>query len=567
MKFDFSYIDFAFRNGKVITVDPEDRIEEAVGIKGNKIVFVGSDADLEKIISKKTRVYDLKGRTLMPGLIDTHVPTFLLGMLNKSGDSPIISLFGPDITSFADIRHWVDEALKVKKPGEWISMWGYEPSNLIENRDPELPELDAWAPDNPLQCMEGSGHMSMYNSRALAQIGIFSAEDAAKYPPGDVEIRDGKLTGRLYGVTSFLLWSKVNYTARDIERAAKIANDQWIAAGLTSIHDMGAFDKPCFHTIQRLCNERVFKPRVYMALHSVYGKPFSKEDNDHFLTLGFRTGLGNEYFRIGTSKFMIDGGSSGPSCFTREPYDHDPSRPREKAWTEEETADYICMLNRAEVQISAHAIGDGAVEYMVKGYEKAFAEDPDKEAFRERRHRIEHCTLCNQDLVDRMARMNICPSVNAGIPAKNGANYERFYGRRNDYFGALRSMLDAGMKPSLHSDCPSGPLGFECIDGAVNRIDRVRNIQCNQTQCITVLEAIRTATLYGAYASYEEKIKGSLEVGKLADMIVCDRDLLAIDKRDLYKVQVDLTMIDGEIVFTRDGAAGSNNDGGEYNVR
>ena len=116
-------------------------------------------------------------------------------------------------------------------------------------------------------------------------------------------------------------------------------------------------------------------------------------------------------------------------------------------------------------------------------------------------------------------------------------------------------MLDAGLKPSLQSDAPSGPYGFEAIDGCVNRIDRVHgNVVCNQKQCVSVLEAIRIATLYGAYGSYEEDIKGSLEVGKLADMIVCDRDILAMPKTDLYKVQVDLTMIDGEVVFTREGA-------------
>ena len=555
MNFDFSYVDIAFKNGSVITVDPDDSIAEAVGIKGNKIVFVGSNEDLDKIIDEKTKVYDLKGRTLMPGIIDSHIHPFLVGMLNKRADSPIISLFGPDIASLADIKYWVDEAKKVKKPGEWISMWGYEVPNLKENRDPTLEELDAWAPDNPLQCQEGSGHMSMYNTLAFNTIGVYTAEDAKKFPPGDVEVKDGKLTGRFFGVTSFLLWSKVAYTPKDMRLAVEIANDQWIAKGLTSIHDMGAFDKPCYHAMQKLANERVFKPRVYMALHSVYGKPFSKDDNDHLMALGFLTGLGNEYFRLGTSKFMIDGGSAGPSCYTREPYDHNPDMRREKAWEEDEVADYICLLNRHELQASAHAIGDGAVEYMVKGYEKAFAEDPDKEAFKARRHRIEHCTLTDQDLIDRMAKMNICPSVNAGIPAKNGVNYERFYGKRNDYFGALRSMLDAGLKPSLQSDAPSGPYGFEAIDGCVNRIDRVHgNVVCNQKQCVSVLEAIRIATLYGAYGSYEEDIKGSLEVGKLADMIVCDRDILAMPKTDLYKVQVDLTMIDGEVVFTREGA-------------
>ncbi len=559
MNFDFSFIDLAFKNGKVITVNPTDDIVEAVGIKGNKIVFVGSNEDLDAILAKQekeAKVYDLKGRTLMPGMIDSHIHPFLVGMLNPDPESPMISLFGDNAKCLADIKEWIRKALEVKKPGQWISMWGYEVPNLEENRDPTIEELDEWAPDNPVQCMEGSGHKSMFNHKALEVIDVYTAEDAKKYPEGDIEVKDGKLTGMVYGVTCFLLWSKVAYTADDMKKAALIANDQYLAGGLTSIHDMGAFDQPSYHAMQKLCNDRVFKPRTFMALHSVYGKPFSKDDNEHLMALGYRTGLGNEYFRIGTSKFMIDGGSAGPSCYTREPYDHDPTMHRETAWTEEEVADYICLLNRHELQASAHAIGDGAVEWMVKGYEKAFAEDPDKEAFKARRHRIEHCTLCDQDLIDRMAVMNICPSVNAGIPAKNGANYERFYGKRNDYFGALRSMLDAGMKPSLQSDAPSGPFGLECIDGAVNRIDRVRNVVCNQKQCVTVLEAIRIATLYGAYGSYEEDIKGSLEVGKLADMVVLNDDILGIDKTDIYKLKVDMTMVDGEICYVRDEVKG-----------
>jgi len=550
MNFDFTYVDTAFKSGKVITVNEKNEICEAVGIKGNKIVFVGTDADLEKIIDKNTLVYDLGGRTLMPGLIDTHIHPFLLAFLGTEPHSPMIDLFGDRIKSISDIKAEIDKALAVKEKGKWISMWGYEAPNLAEKRDPTLEELDKFSPENPLQCMEGSGHKCMFNSKALEKIGIFTAEDAKKYPEGDVGIKDGKLTGMLYGVTLFYLWSKIDYPTDALEDEVCRVSDELVSKGLTSIHDMGALDKPSYHSMQKLARERKFKPRVYMALHSIFGKPFSKEDNAHFLALGLRPGLGDIYFKIGSNKFMIDGGSSGPSCYTREPYDHDAHALREKAWEKDEAAEYIRMINDAEGQATAHAIGDGAVEYMVEGYEKAFETNPRPDL----RHRIEHCTLTDQNLIDRMAKMNICPSVNAGIVAKNGGNYERFYGRRNDYFGALKSMLEAGMKPSLQSDAPSGPYGFECIDGAVNRYDRVRNIQCNQTQCISVMDAIKVATLYGAYASYEENIKGSLEVGKLADMIVLDSDILSIDKFDINKVKVDLTMIDGEVVYVREGA-------------
>ena len=554
MYFDYSYIDIAFINGKVITVNETDDIAEAVGVKGNQIVYVGTTEELKTLIDDKTKVYDLGGRTLMPGMIDTHIHPFLLALLGTEPDAPMISLFGSRISSLADIKGEIDKALAVKKPGQWISMWGYEAPNLAEKRDPSIEELDSWAPENPVQCMEGSGHKCMFNSKALAQIGLYTAEDAKKFPEGDVQVIDGRLTGMLFGVTLFELWGKVEYPEEALETAVVRVGQEMISKGLTSIHDMGALDRPSYHSMQKLARERKFKPRVYMALHSIFGKPFSKEDNAHMMALGLRPGLGDTFFKMGSNKFMIDGGSSGPSCYTREPYDHDPTLLREKAWTREEVADYIKLIDDFEGQATAHAIGDGAVEYMVEGFEKAFETCKDKEAFKARRHRIEHCTLTDQDLIDRMAKMNICPSVNAGIPAKNGGNYERFYGKRNDYFGALKSMIDAGMKPSLQSDAPSGPYGFECLDGAVNRYDRVRGIQCNQKQCVSVLEGVRIATLYGAYGSYEEKIKGSLEVGKLADMIVCDCDILAIDKMDLNKVQVDLTMIDGKVEFVREGA-------------
>ena len=550
MNYDFRRIDVAFKNGKVITVDEHDTLAEAVGIKGNKIVFVGTNEELDTLVDSSTKVIDLQGRSLTTGFIDTHIHPFLIGSLGDDPDSPMINLFGDRATSVHGILDKIREVLTVKKPGEWISMWGYEVYNLEEHRDPTLEELDAVAPENPGQCMEGSGHKSMFNSKALETIGVYSAADASKYPEGNIEVKDGKLTGMVYGITVFLLWSKVTFTPSGLEKAALSCSDAFVKAGLTSIHDMGAFDKPCYHIMQKLCRERRFKPRVYMALHSVFGKPFSLEDNEHLLALGYQTGLGDEFFRVGSCKFMIDGGSSGPSCFTREPYSHDPTKQREKAWDREEVAAYIKKINDAECQATAHAIGDGAIEYMVEGYEKAFAENPRPDL----RHRIEHCSLTDQDLIDRMAKMNICPSVNAPMVGKNGSAYARFFGERNKYFGALRSMLDAGIKCSIQSDAPSGPFGIPSLDAIVNRYDRVHNVQCDRTQAISVLEAVRCFTLNGAYASYEENIKGSIEVGKLADLVVLSDDILEIPPMSLIDTKVDLTMIGGEIVYTREDA-------------
>ena len=206
------------------------------------------------------------------------------------------------------------------------------------------------------------------------------------------------------------------------------------------------------------------------------------------------------------------------------------------------------MLNDAECLVSSHAMGDLAIEDMVEGYEYAFktSKRPDL------RHRIEHCMLVDQNLIDRMAKMNICPTVNSGMLSFNGRKYNTIYGeKRSKYIMALRSMLDAGMKPSIASDSPSGPMGFAVIDGAVNRYDRRTDYQFDKTQAITLTEAIRCATITGAYASYEEKIKGSIEEGKLADMIILDRDIFSIDPMKLYETQVEKTYIDGELAYEK----------------
>lgn len=543
-------LDIAFLNGSVITVNPDDSVQEALGVKDQRIAVVGSNALVEAYIDENTKVIDLKGRTLMPGINDTHFHPILGGLLGMEDTDGMIRTTREHCPTLASMLALIREAAGKREPGRWISMMGYEPELFTdEQRHPTIEELDAAAPDHPVHCMHGGGHICMYNTQALARLGITRPEDADKFPPDEVEVVDGKLTGQLRGHTHFLLWGKVDYTPEQQEKAAMKSYEFAIKNGITSIGDMGECGPVSYHTMQKLTRSGQFRVRVNMAIHSIFGKPYSLAENDHWLALGFMTGLGDENFRVGPCKFMIDGGSGGPSCATREPYSHDPTMVREKGWEREETKAYIRRIVEAECQATAHAIGDEAVEYMVEGYEACYRENP--EAFRQMRHRIEHCTLVDQDLIDRMAEMNVCPSVNAGMVQYLGANYMKFYGERNRYLGALRSMLDAGIQCSIHSDYPSGPAGLQMLDGAINRFDRVKNVQCDQTQAVTPLEAIRIATLHGAYSTFEEEEKGSLEAGKLADMIVLSDDILAVDPMEITHLQVDMTMIGGQLVYER----------------
>ena len=552
MNFDFSYLDIAFKNGSVITVNAKDEIAQAVGVKGNKIVFVGTNEEIDQLIDEKTQVIDLKGRTLMPGINDSHYHPILNGMIGTDLDSAMVDTGFAQAKDIPSVLAILKAVTDTKAPGKWVSSMGFEATLLKEQRYPTLEELDAVAPNNPLQAITCNGHNAIYNSKALEYLKVYTAEDAKKYPEGEVVVADGKLTGEVRGHTHFWLWGQVEYTEPQQRKAAMKSQKQCLELGITSVGDMGECDAPSYHIMQKMCRDGDFKIRSYMALHSIFGKPYSLEDNEHWMKLGFVTGLGDEHFRVGPCKFMIDGGSGGPTCYTREPYSHDPSAPSERGWEREETWDYIKKVDDAECQCTAHAMGDGAIEFMVEGYEKAFEACEDKEAFKARRHRIEHCMLVDQDLIDRMAKMNICPSVNAGLQIRNGKNLARFYGpKREKFLGALKSMMEAGVVCSLHSDAPSGPVGFEMIDGAVNRYDLRQGYQCDMSQAVTVLQAIRCCTYNAAYQSYEEKIKGSIEVGKLADLIICDRDILAMDTHELHNVKVDLTMIDGKVEYQR----------------
>jgi predicted amidohydrolase YtcJ len=396
--------------------------------------------------------------------------------------------------------------------------------------------------------MDGGGHVCVYNAKALAFIGVHSAADAAKFPLNEVVVANGELTGMVKDHTHFKIWSHVDYTQAQQAEALARSGKRLLENGITTIHDPGEFDGPSYKLLQRSCKDRTFKTRVYAMLHSVYGKENAKNNVGNFIGLGLESGLGDAFFKLGTCKFMLDGGTNGPSCATRAPYSHDPDMPGIIGWERAETAEYIAMINAAGCQCSAHAVGDLAIEFMVEGYEKAFETLPRPEA----RHRIEHCAITDPDLIDRMARMNICPSCNPSFLTISGSNFVKYYGERMDYFIALRSMIDAGIKVSISSDSPSAPFSpAAMLDGCVNRTDRTTGETVDQRQAITIEEALRLYTWNGAYSSYEEDEKGSIEVGKLADLVVLSEDILALPSEQIQDVRTDLTMIDGVIEYER----------------
>lgn len=535
------YADMIFKNGVVITVDSENSLCEAVAVKGNKIVYVGDSAGVEMWLGPDTRIFDLAGRALLPGFIDSHMH---LGMTGQNA-AVIIDCNSNKVTSIRQIQEKIREAAAKAPEGAWIKATGYEQSKLKEGRHPTRDELDEAAPNNPVQLTRCCLHMGVYNTLALKAGGITGPE---MFAPGEVVVdENGRMTGLLKETACTYMWDKVIYTEDEYLRSFKAANDILLGYGITSMHDGSFYGEETIGLYQDACRNGIIKVRMYNLLYHAYGKKKTIEWVNDFISTGIHGGLGDEHFRLGHVKILIDGSTSGPSCATSQPYSHDPGLKGIQLYTQEEADDIIIKAHNAGFNVSAHAVGDVAVDVILTAIQRAMAQNP-----RPCRHRIEHCGIINAKLLSRIKQAGVVPIPNPGFFNENAEIYVKYYGDRINWMFPLRSYLDNGIIAALGSDSPvieADPMIG--LYGALTRADKCSGIVAGEDQRIGIMDAIRMYTYNGAYASLEENIKGSIEPGKLADLVVLSENILETPVEDLKSVKADMTVIDGQIVYER----------------
>lgn len=535
------YADIVLKNGVVVTVDKDDSICQAVAVKGNKIVYVGDDTGAAKWIGKGTRVIDLKGRALLPGFIDAHMH---LGMRGQNA-AVIIDCNSNDVTSIKGIQEKIREAASKVPKGTWIKATGYEQSKLDEGRHPTRDELDEAAPDHPVQLTRCCLHMGVYNTLALEAGGITGPE---MFAPGEVVVdENGRMTGLLKERACTYMWDKVVYTKEEYMDSFKAANDLLLSFGVTSMHDGSFYGEDTIGLYQEACRQGIIKVRMYILLYHAYGKEKTIEWVNKFISTGIHGGLGDEHFRLGHVKILIDGSTSGPSCSTKEPYSHDPDLKGIQLYTQEEADDILIKAHNAGFNVTAHAVGDAAVDVILTSIERAMAQNP-----RPCRHRIDHCGIVNEELLDRIEKAGIVTIPNPGFFNENAEIYVKYYGDRVNYMFPLKSYLDRGITAALGSDAPvieADPMIG--IYGALTRADKVSGVVAGECQRIGIMDAIRMYTYNGAYASLEEDIKGSIEPGKLADLVILSENILETPVERIKSVKADMTILDGEIVYER----------------
>jgi len=523
--------DILILNANIITIAPGQPQAEAVAIKNGKFVAVGSTSELHSLIGSNTHVMDLKGQTVVPGFIDAHLHLLESGILH-------VQAVDCDLRSINTIQAALTERAGQTPSGEWVQGFKFDDTKTAEHRWLTRADLDKVTIDHPVYVVHRGGHSFFVNSKAFELAGI---DKYTPDPPGGKFERDtvtGELTGIVQERAAEVFQQLLPPTTAEDRRAGlrKICQ-MFNAAGLTSVHDAYTTNLD-LQTYQEGLADGDLTLRVYALMAFA-----------HFGALrdaGVRTGLGNEHLRIGGIKLIADGAIAGRNAWLTQPYEGSDADYGIRAISPEELEDQVLQIHRAGFQVCTHANGDAAIEMTLAAYEKALAAYPRPNA----RPRIEHCTLVNQSILKRMKSL--------GAIATPFCTYVYYHGEKMKYYGeerlrwmfAQRSFIDHGIISTGSTDYVPGPyeplLG---IQSCVTRTDSDGNLW-GANQKISVREALKLYTLHGAYASFEENLKGSIEAGKLADLTVLGADPTVVDPYTIKDIPVNLTMVGGRVVHS-----------------
>lgn len=528
--------DKIFTNAYVWTVDEKQPVAEAIAILDGKIIAVTTNDEIMNFIGNNTRVIDAGGKLMLPGFIDNHTHFTDGGFQLQSIDLR----HAQNKEEFAQlIKEWAE-----RHPGRWITGGIWDHDNFPDGNLPTKELIDPYTPDTPVFVRRYDGHMGLVNSYTLGLAGI--TRDTPD-PPGGLIVRDpetGEPTGILRNAAMDFVTKLIpDISPEDLIDAVKHALSEARQYGVTSIQDMSSPDD--LRAYQYLYNNNQLTARVYAIL------PFSHWE--YLANAGIEAPFGNEFVRIGGLKAMADGSLGSSTALFYEPYTSDPSTyglPSD-VMGDGRLERWALAADRAGLQPVIHAIGDSANSLILDLYERIITENPP----RERRFRIEHAQHIHPEDFPRFAELGVIASVHPyhaiddGRWAEGRIGYERC---KTTY--AFRSFLDADVIMSFGSDWTVAPLNpLLAIYAAVTRrtLDGEHPDGWFPEQKITVEEAIKAHTLTSAYSAYEENMKGSISIGKLADLVILSDNILTIDPVMIKDVKVDMTVVDGVIVYER----------------
>jgi predicted amidohydrolase YtcJ len=532
--------DIVFKNGNIYTVNERKPRAEAIAVKSGKIIFVGSNKDAKAYEGNATRVIDLKGNTVVPGMTDSHYHLSGVGAREMN-----LNLEG--ITSLEEFLAKVKERVDRAKPGEWVTGRGWIETFWKPPVFPTRLDLDKVSPNNPVVLTRADGHGSVANSAAFKIAGV---DKNTPSPFGGEIMKDkatGEPTGMLLDNAQGLVRRHVPATTRaDEEQAIVLGVKRSIELGWCQIQDAGGSYNDVA-LMKKLYDEGKIKLRIYKAVHG------PGASSTRLLKEGTTVGAYDNRFTLRTIKVVMDGALGSKGAWLLEPYsDHNSSG--FATVKEEDLLPMLVEALRQGVQVETHAIGDRANRVILDLYEKAFNQVPPADRkVREPRWRVEHAQIVNPSDIPRFAKLGVIPSMQPShaigdlhfAPSRLGV-------KRLEGAYAWESFIKSGTIVAGGSDAPV-ERGEPMIEfyAAVARKDQkgFTGEGWHPEQAVTREQALKMFTIWAAYAAFEESLKGSIEVGKLADLTVLSADIMKIAEPEILKTRCVMTVINGEVVF------------------
>jgi len=559
------FADLVLTNGKIVTVDKDDTVAEAVACKGEKIIKVGTSEEIEAYTGKHTKVIDLGGKLVTPGFVDTHVHF-------SSGGRRVRTV---DLRYVRSIDALIEELRKRAETlpkGRWVQGYGYNESKLKEKRYPNRYDLDKASRDHPISVTRQGGHDGIrVNSLALELAGI-SKDTPDPEPPSYIE-RDPE-TGEPLGnlreegakpVLDLIAQEPV-ITREEMKEGLAKTDRLFLSWGITSIQVPGA-PMDFIPMYQELLNEgRLHVRNSFLIAAPTLGRSYHRNERyqlavDLSVEAGYTTHFGDNHLKFAGIKLGHDGSMSAGNCAVYEPYLNYPTPDNigvVHGYTNEELGDgqalaefspIVVKLHNAGMRCGIGAIGDRGIDFFLDAIEVAHKQNPRSDA----RHSLEHCSLPTKEALERMKRMDVTSSTSVGFGWELGDQHRGFMGmERMKRYMPMSSFMEMGIVASGNADwpvCSANPM--EGIHVCVNRTSETGQ-DLSRVQAIGVMDAIRVYTWNGAYITFEEDVKGSIEPGKLADFAVLDTDILDCDPAEIVKTKVLMTIVDGEVVYERE---------------
>ncbi|UCD97156.1 MAG: amidohydrolase [Candidatus Bathyarchaeota archaeon] len=479
--------------------------------------------------SSDATVIDLHGKTVIPGFIDAHVHGVSLGSSLSR-----INLRG--VKSINEIQKTVKKWIETTADNDWIIGRGWDQDLLSENRYPTKRDLDEASPRNPVLLYRTCGHVCVVNSQALEMAGIDAESHVNELRGGQIDLdsETGETTGILRENALKLIGDVLPRSNSDeLTGLCLAACQKMVEEGITTVHWIVSSPEE-LRILSSLEKRNLVPVHIYLMIPAEY--------LDHLVSLGLTTGFGSNRLRMGCVKVMADGSLGGRTAALEEPYVDLPTSRGILLLSQKQLKKMVRVAHSGGFQLAIHAIGDRTIGIVLETLKNVIQSPADMN----RRHRVEHASVLNPKLIEKMQNLGVIASIQPHFIASDFWINERLGKARARWTYALKSLLESNIPTVAGSDAPVEPISpLKGICAAVTE-------NATPSENLTVDQALKLYTFNGAYASFEENVKGSIEVGKVADLVVLSEDPYEIEPEQIKEIKVEKTIVAGEVVYDRE---------------